>query len=221
MRCYNSSRRQNIADRVVKYIEKMELDDYPGGVPTTVFHSGEFFSSFCLEFSSAGAFSSSSNAGCVCSKSTKSSSITFISGEQWDWPNVWAPMQHMLIVGLDNLCDDRTKKIAQSWAQRWVQGNYLAYKDTNAMFEKVRQSTTRRTLIDFGRFSTWRLNLVDTEAVASTKCRKDSGESQMQNQSNLQSKSPSSCRWTNGALRPLWRNFDCLIRFEFQSKNLS
>ncbi|CRL08140.1 CLUMA_CG020990, isoform A [Clunio marinus] len=58
------------------------------------------------------------------------------SGEQWDKPNVWAPFQHMLIVGLDNLEDDRTKKIAQEWAQRWVLSNYIAYKDTGAMYEK-------------------------------------------------------------------------------------
>lgn len=43
----------------------------------------------------------------------------------------------MLIVGLDNLDDERTKKIAQDWAQRWVQSNYIAYKETGAMFEKV------------------------------------------------------------------------------------
>lgn len=60
-----------------------------------------------------------------------------IPGEQWDFPNVWAPMQHILIVGLDNLGDERTKRLAQCWAQRWVQGNYQAYKDTGAMFEKV------------------------------------------------------------------------------------
>jgi alpha,alpha-trehalase len=44
----------------------------------------------------------------------------------------------MMIVGLDNLGDDRTKLIAQNWAQRWVQSNYIAFKDTNAMYEKVR-----------------------------------------------------------------------------------
>lgn len=62
-----------------------------------------------------------------------------VSGEQWDWPNVWAPLQHILIVGLDELGDSRTKRIAQDWAQRWVQGNYAAYKETGAMFEKVWQ----------------------------------------------------------------------------------
>lgn len=59
------------------------------------------------------------------------------TGEQWDWPNVWAPMQHMMIVGLDNLGDERAKKIAYSWAERWVQGNYYAFRETGAMYEKV------------------------------------------------------------------------------------
>lgn len=98
MRCYDPSKRQHIADRVVEYIKEMKLDDFPGGIPTTLFHSGE----------------------------------------QWDWPNVWAPLQHLLIVGLDNLEDNRTKSIAHEWAQRWVLTNYLAFKETGAMFEKVR-----------------------------------------------------------------------------------
>lgn len=46
-------------------------------------------------------------------------------------------MQHILVVGLDNLGDERTQKLAQSWAQRWTLGNYLAYKETGAMYEKV------------------------------------------------------------------------------------
>lgn len=46
-------------------------------------------------------------------------------------------MQHMLIVGLDNLGDARTKDKAQKWAQKWVLTNYLAYKDTGHMYEKV------------------------------------------------------------------------------------
>nr|AFS17322.1 trehalase [Belgica antarctica] len=96
MRCYLPARRQLIANHVIKYIEEQKLDDYPGGVPTTMLQSGE----------------------------------------QWDWPNVWAPFQHLLIVGLDNLDDDRTKAVAQEWAQRWVQGNHIAFIETGAMFEK-------------------------------------------------------------------------------------
>lgn len=59
------------------------------------------------------------------------------TGEQWDFPNVWPPMQYMLIMGLDGLGDPRTTEIALSWADRWVKSNFIAYKDTQAMYEKV------------------------------------------------------------------------------------
>lgn len=97
MRCYDPSNREHIAQKVLNYIDATRLDDYPGGVPTTLLNSGE----------------------------------------QWDWPNVWAPLQHMLIVGLDNLENKEAQAKAQDWAQRWVLGNYLAFKDTGAMYEKV------------------------------------------------------------------------------------
>lgn len=56
--------------------------------------------------------------------------------EQWDFPNVWPPMQHMLIMGLDGLNDQDAKDLAFKWAQRWVRTNYLAYNETSNMYEK-------------------------------------------------------------------------------------
>jgi alpha,alpha-trehalase len=41
MKCYDPAKRQNIADRVVKYVNDTKLDDYPGGVPTTLSHTGK------------------------------------------------------------------------------------------------------------------------------------------------------------------------------------
>ena len=52
-KCYNEAQSENIAQNVLKYIEKHELDHFPGGVPNTLDHTGE----------------------------------------QWDFPNVWPPMQ--------------------------------------------------------------------------------------------------------------------------------
>lgn len=60
------------------------------------------------------------------------------TGEQWDFPNVWSPMQYILIIGLDNLGTPSAKKLAESWAQRWVTSNYHAYNESKAMFEKVK-----------------------------------------------------------------------------------
>ncbi|XP_058060859.1 trehalase isoform X1 [Anopheles bellator] len=82
--------------RILAYIERLQLDRYPGGVPNTL-------------------------------QSTN---------EQWDFPNVWAPMQHMLVMGLDSLDSREAKELAFRWGQRWVRSNYIAYNKTHAMFEK-------------------------------------------------------------------------------------
>lgn len=58
------------------------------------------------------------------------------TGEQWDYPNVWPPMQHALIMGLDNLNNAEAKELAFRWAERWVRSNYMAYEETKNMFEK-------------------------------------------------------------------------------------
>ncbi|XP_055386772.1 trehalase-like [Condylostylus longicornis] len=58
------------------------------------------------------------------------------TGEQWDLPNVWPPMQHLLIIGLDNLNTTESKALAEKWATRWVQSNYAAYLDNKHMYEK-------------------------------------------------------------------------------------
>lgn len=59
------------------------------------------------------------------------------SGEQWDYPNVWPPMQYILVEGLNALKTEKACELAYQWASRWVRSNFLAYKDSRAMFEKV------------------------------------------------------------------------------------
>lgn len=49
---------------------------------------------------------------------------------------MWAPIQHWLIIGLSNLSNQTTKDLAFSWAEKWVQNNFIAFKDSGAMFEK-------------------------------------------------------------------------------------
>jgi neutral trehalase len=61
MGCFNQTDVSKITDKVLAYIERTGIDDYPGGVPNTLNPSGE----------------------------------------QWDFPNVWPPMQ----VGfINNVC---------------------------------------------------------------------------------------------------------------------
>lgn len=39
-------------------------------------------------------------------------------------------------MGLDNLNDNQTKQLAYNWALRWVRSNFIAYRETRAMYEK-------------------------------------------------------------------------------------
>uniref|UniRef100_A0A3Q2DND3 Trehalase n=1 Tax=Cyprinodon variegatus TaxID=28743 RepID=A0A3Q2DND3_CYPVA len=59
------------------------------------------------------------------------------SGQQWDYPNAWPPLQHMLIEGLSKLSSEDAKNLASNLAQRWIKTNWLAYEKYKAMFEKV------------------------------------------------------------------------------------
>lgn len=58
------------------------------------------------------------------------------SGQQWDFPNAWPPLQHMLISGLSKLPSDDAQHLAFDLAQRWIRTNWLAYVKYDAMFEK-------------------------------------------------------------------------------------
>lgn len=94
--CFNQSRSAHIADRVLSYLNETEVDKYPGGVPNSL----------------------------------------YFTGEQWDFPNVWAPMQYLVIFSLENLKDERTSALAFKWAERWIRSNYVAFRDYGNMYEK-------------------------------------------------------------------------------------
>ncbi|KAJ6647157.1 Trehalase, partial [Pseudolycoriella hygida] len=94
--CYNKADEANITEKVLGYIERHGLNDYIGGVPNTLEHTGE----------------------------------------QWDFPNVWPPMQHMLIEGLAKLNDERAKTMSLDWAARWTRSNFIGYQDSRVMYEK-------------------------------------------------------------------------------------
>jgi alpha,alpha-trehalase len=56
-----------------------------------------------------------------------------ITGEQWDAPNGWAPLQWMTIWGLDR-CGQR--ELARDIAQRWIKLNTDVFLRTGKMMEK-------------------------------------------------------------------------------------
>ncbi|MFC4142903.1 alpha,alpha-trehalase TreF [Pedobacter mendelii] len=55
------------------------------------------------------------------------------TGEQWDAPNAWAPLQWVSIMGLDNY---GYKKFANTITQRWVNQNISVFKQTGKLMEK-------------------------------------------------------------------------------------
>ncbi|KAL4651286.1 hypothetical protein ACB092_01G148300 [Castanea dentata] len=58
------------------------------------------------------------------------------SGEQWDFPNGWAPLQHMIVEGLGRSESKKARSVAEDIAVRWIRTNYAGYKKTGTMHEK-------------------------------------------------------------------------------------
>ncbi|CAK9170796.1 unnamed protein product, partial [Ilex paraguariensis] len=58
------------------------------------------------------------------------------SGQQWDFPNGWAPLQHLIVEGLVRSGSEEARSMAEDIAVRWIRTNYVAYMKTGAMHEK-------------------------------------------------------------------------------------
>ncbi|KAJ6653152.1 hypothetical protein lerEdw1_010025 [Lerista edwardsae] len=58
------------------------------------------------------------------------------TGQQWDFPNAWAPLQHMAIAGLGKAPSPRAQEVAFALAQHWVRTNLAVYKQYQHMYEK-------------------------------------------------------------------------------------
>lgn len=67
------------------------------------------------------------------------------SGQQWDFPNAWPPLQHMLIVGLSESSTVLLRNKAKIFAQSWVRGNWKGYERTSHMFEKYNVTSEGNT----------------------------------------------------------------------------
>nr|DAD17965.1 TPA_asm: hypothetical protein HUJ06_019428 [Nelumbo nucifera] len=58
------------------------------------------------------------------------------SGQQWDFPNGWAPLQHMIVEGLLRSGSKEAMSLAEDIAVRWIRTSYAAYKKTGTIHEK-------------------------------------------------------------------------------------
>jgi alpha,alpha-trehalase len=64
------------------------------------------------------------------------SSLIRETGEQWDYPNGWGNVNHMIIEGLRKSEAPAAQDVAFSLATRWVRGNFKVYNATKHMWEK-------------------------------------------------------------------------------------
>ncbi|XP_062949414.1 trehalase [Cynocephalus volans] len=58
------------------------------------------------------------------------------TGQQWDFPNAWAPLQDFVIRGLAKSPSPRTQEVAFQLAQNWIRTNFDVYSQRSAMYEK-------------------------------------------------------------------------------------
>ncbi|KAL0809999.1 hypothetical protein ABMA28_010833 [Loxostege sticticalis] len=94
--CYDQSRKEYFVNRVINYLDKVKVDIFEGGVPSTYEHTGE----------------------------------------QWDYPNAWPPVQYMFVMGLANTGVPEAVRYANEIAAKWVRSNFEVWKQKAAMLEK-------------------------------------------------------------------------------------
>ncbi|XP_036601060.1 trehalase [Trichosurus vulpecula] len=59
-----------------------------------------------------------------------------ISGQQWDFPNAWAPLQDLVVKGLADSSSAQAQEVAFQLAQNWIRTNFALYQKNKAMYEK-------------------------------------------------------------------------------------
>uniref|UniRef100_A0A7E4WAJ8 Trehalase n=1 Tax=Panagrellus redivivus TaxID=6233 RepID=A0A7E4WAJ8_PANRE len=69
------------------------------------------------------------------------------TSQQWDFPNGWSPLNHMLIEGLRRSGSGRMQQKAYQIAEKWVLSNFLVWSKSSKMYEKY---DVDRTLPDAG-----------------------------------------------------------------------
>ncbi|KAJ8676034.1 hypothetical protein QAD02_011820 [Eretmocerus hayati] len=67
------------------------------------------------------------------------------SGQQWDFPNIWAPLQSILVEGLKETHSARAKKFAAEIAHQFLKATYLGYSRHQKMYEKYNATNPGET----------------------------------------------------------------------------
>lgn len=66
----------------------------------------------------------------------------FQSGQQWDFPNCWPPLEHMIVMGLERTGLEKARELAFQLAENRVKGAFVNYVTKGHMFEKVQSMRT-------------------------------------------------------------------------------
>ncbi|XP_078323800.1 trehalase-like [Crassostrea virginica] len=66
------------------------------------------------------------------------------TGQQWDFPNGWPPLQHMAIWGMSKSQNQRMKDEAMSLGVKWTMSNWKAWFRSRNMYEKYSTTTPGR-----------------------------------------------------------------------------
>ncbi|CAH0522177.1 unnamed protein product [Peronospora belbahrii] len=61
---------------------------------------------------------------------------TSVTGQQWDAPNAWPPMQDIIIEGLLAAGTVKARTLAKHLVKTWVKAGFVAWQKTGLMFEK-------------------------------------------------------------------------------------
>ena len=67
------------------------------------------------------------------------------SGQQWDFPNAWPPLQHMLIIAFAKSTSTLLQTKAREITHSWVLNNWKGFERTNHMFEKYNVTSVGNT----------------------------------------------------------------------------
>lgn len=74
------------------------------------------------------------NSGLLCPAGVATSKTN--TGQQWDYPNGWAPLQHMIVEGFATYGSHEATALARDIVLRWIRTNYAGYKKMGVMHEK-------------------------------------------------------------------------------------
>ncbi|XP_014664066.1 PREDICTED: trehalase-like [Priapulus caudatus] len=61
---------------------------------------------------------------------------TLDSDEQWDYPNVWPPLEEIMVTSLSKMSIEEAKSKAVDLAQLWIFNTWLIHNSTGKMYEK-------------------------------------------------------------------------------------